>query len=295
MSELDEFLRMVRDKTDATLERIVPKPETPPVRLHHAVCWSLFAGGKRIRPAILFATGQTFGAHFDRLAATAAAVEMIHTYSLIHDDLPAMDDDDMRRGKATCHKQFGEATAILAGDVLQTMAFKALADDEKLSSEVRIKLISLIAGAAGSPSGMVAGQQLDLDAEGRTLSIDDIEQIHRGKTGAMISASALAGAIIGGASETELSAVETYASKLGLLFQITDDLLDVTQESKTIGKTAGKDVTAQKATYPGNLGIEKTRETAFRIRDEAYHALSSLTRDTKLLTELADLILNRTR
>lgn len=295
MIEVAEFLDTVCRITDAALERSVPSADVGPRRLHEAIRWSLFAGGKRIRPAILFAAGQTFNAAFDDLTATAAAVEMIHTYSLIHDDLPAMDDDDLRRGKATCHKQFGEATAILAGDVLQTLAFKAIAEDEKLSSDTRIKLISLIAAAAGTPSGMVAGQQLDLDAEGQTLNITEIEQIHRGKTGAMISASALAGAIIGNASPSELSAVESYASNLGLLFQITDDLLDVTQASETLGKTAGKDVTAEKATYPSHFGVEKTRMMAAQIRDEACKALQLIKHDTRLLHQFADLILNRTR
>ena len=295
MAELAEFLDTVRRITDATLERCVPCSDIEPRRLHEAIRWSLFAGGKRIRPAILFAVGQTFNAAFDDLSATAAAVEMIHTYSLIHDDLPAMDDDDLRRGKATCHKQFDEATAILAGDVLQTLAFKTIADDEKLSSNNRIKLISMTAAAAGTPHGMVAGQQLDLDAEGKTLNIFEIEQIHRGKTGAMISASAIAGAIIGGASDDELSAIEKYASNLGLLFQITDDLLDVTQESKTLGKTAGKDIASEKATYPSHFGIEKTREMADKIHAEACEALSGIKHDTTLLVQLAGLILNRTR
>ncbi len=295
MAELAEFLDDVRRQTDATLERIVPRSDVEPRRLHEAIRWSLFAGGKRVRPAIVFAVGQTFDAASDDLSATAAAIEMIHTYSLIHDDLPAMDDDDLRRGKATCHKQFGEATAILAGDVLQTLAYKAIADDKNLSPEIRIKLISLIAASAGTPNGMVAGQQLDLDAEGQTLCIDEIEQIHRGKTGAIISASALAGAIIGGASYDEQSSIEKYASKLGLLFQITDDLLDVTQQSETLGKTAGKDVAAEKATYPSHFGIEQTRVMANNIYNEACEALLPIKQDTMLLNLLADLILNRSK
>jgi geranylgeranyl pyrophosphate synthase len=243
----------------------------------------------------LTAVGRTFAAEDEQLTQTAAAVEMIHTYSLIHDDLPSMDDDDMRRGKATCHKQFGEATAILAGDCLQTLAFKTIADDEALSPEIRIDLISLIAAAAGTPEGMVAGQQLDLDAEGQTLGIDEIEQIHRGKTGAMISASALAGAIIGGASGDDQISIETFASKLGLLFQMTDDLLDVTQDSETLGKTAGKDVSARKATYPSLFGVGETRKMANDIRDAACEALMPLKYDTDLLQLLTDMVLNRIR
>ncbi len=295
MIELTQFLDAVRRDVDSTLDLLVPRADVEPRRLHEAIRWSLFAGGKRIRPAILMAVGRTFGAADEQLARTSAAIEMIHTYSLIHDDLPSMDDDDMRRGKATCHKQFGEATAILAGDVLQTLAFKTIAEDENLTPEIRIKLISIIAAAAGTPTGMVAGQQLDLDAEGQTLSIGEIEQIHRGKTGAIISASALAGAIIGGSSDDEQSSIEKYASKLGLLFQITDDLLDVTQQSETLGKTAGKDAAAEKATYPSHFGVEQTGIMAKYIHNEACDALLSIKCDTKLLNMLADFIVNRTR
>ena len=295
MATLDEFLTDVRLRTDETLDRLIPAASTSPTSLHEAIRWSLFAGGKRIRPAIVFAAGHTFGATFEKLAVTAAAVEMIHTYSLIHDDLPAMDDDDLRRGKATCHKQFGEATAILAGDVLQTLAFRSIADDESLPPEIRTAVISSIAAGAGTPAGMVSGQQLDLEAEGRSLSIDEIEEIHRQKTGALITAAALSGAIIGGATDDELSAVESYSEKLGLLFQITDDLLDVTQLTEALGKTAGKDVSAEKATYPGLIGIEGTRALANKVCNEAVDALSPVQRDTDLLKSLAGMIADRTR
>jgi geranylgeranyl pyrophosphate synthase len=295
MSDLEKFLDDVRRDVDSALDAIVPNANVEPRRLHEAMRWSLFAGGKRIRPALVFAAGRTFNAEWADLSATATAVEMIHTYSLIHDDLPAMDDDDMRRGKTTCHKQFGEATAILAGDVLQTLAYKAIADDENLSPEIRIKIIRMLTSAAGTPSGMVAGQQLDLNAEGRMLNIDEIEHIHRSKTGALISASALAGAVIGNASDSELAAIERYASALGLLFQITDDLLDITQSSETLGKTSGKDTAAKKATYPSHFGMDQTRVLAEKIRDDACNSLSSLQKNTELLRSLADLILNRTR
>jgi len=295
MSDLENFLDAVRRDVELTLDELVPSVDSEPRRLHEAVRWSLFAGGKRVRPAIVIAAGRTFGAEWNDLLSTAAAIEMIHTYSLIHDDLPAMDDDDMRRGKATCHKQFGEATAILAGDVLQTLAYKAIADDENLSRETRIKVMSIITEAAGTPLGMVAGQQLDLDAEGQTLTLDKIEQIHQRKTGAMITASAKAGAVIGDASNDELSAIEEYASHLGLLFQITDDLLDVTQPSQKLGKTAGKDIASEKATYPSHFGVEETRSIADQVRQKACAALSAIKRDTMLLHSLADLILNRTR
>ncbi len=295
MTAVDDFIAAARLDVDHMLDELVPDAATEPRRLHEAVRWSLFSGGKRIRPAIVFAVGETFGAQRSRLFAAAAAIEMIHTYSLIHDDLPAMDDDDLRRGRATCHKQFGEATAILAGDVLQALAFKAIARDDSLPETGRLRLISLLAEASGTPTGMVAGQQLDLNAEGSVLSIEEIERIHSFKTGALISAAAVSGAIIGGADMDALTAIAHYAGKLGLLFQITDDLLDVTQQTETLGKTAGKDAAAAKATYPGHYGIDETRSMAVAIRSEACDALRGLKQDTQLLIALADLILNRTR
>ena len=295
MPTLADFLADVRARTDAALDELIPKAETEPRRLHEAIRWSVFAGGKRIRPALLMAAGVTFGAKSHELKNSAAAVEMIHTYSLIHDDLPAMDDDDLRRGRATCHKQFDEATAILAGDVLQTLAFKAIAADMSLTYEKRIRLITLLGDAAGTPLGMVAGQQLDLDAEGETLSFLALENIHRQKTGALITASTVAGAIIGEATQDELEAIRTFAEKLGLLFQITDDLLDVTQKTAALGKTAGKDAAAAKATYPGHYGLEKTREMAEKTSAEALNALSAIDRETSLLRGLATLIAERKR
>ena len=292
---LDPYLYVVKRQIDAALDRLIPDAATPPVKLHEAIRWSLFAGGKRIRPAIVFAACETFGASNGNPVRTAAAVEMIHTYSLIHDDLPAMDDDDLRRGKATCHKQFGEATAILAGDVLQTLAFKAIANDGTLSPDTRIRLVSLISEAAGTPDGMVAGQQLDLDAEGRQIAIDEIEAIHRRKTGAIITAAALAGAVIGGASVDELAVVSVFGGKLGLLFQITDDLLDVTQDTATLGKTAGKDAAAEKATYPGLLGVERAREAALTVYHDACAALTEIGDKAGILKAIAGRIVSRVK
>lgn len=295
MLTLADFLADVRSDIDAALDELIPGADVPPTRLHEAIRWSVFAGGKRIRPALLIAVGETFGAGRQALIHTAVAVEMIHTYSLIHDDLPAMDDDDVRRGRATCHKQFDEATAILAGDVLQTLAFKTIATDGNLKPEKRISLITLLADAAGTPLGMVSGQQLDLDAEGETLSRPALENIHQQKTGALITASALFGAIIGEANEDEVAWIKTFSEKLGLLFQITDDLLDVTEETAALGKTAGKDAAAAKATYPGHYGLEKTRELAEKTTAEALDALSLIDRDTSLLRGLAEMIAQRKR
>ncbi len=215
---------------------------------------------------------------------------MIHTYSLIHDDLPAMDDDDLRRGRPTCHKKFGEATAILAGDALQSLAFQAIATDETLSEKTRIKLIAEISNAAAK---MVDGQQLDLDAEGKKISVKGLETIHRNKTGAMICVSARAGAIIGEATENDLTAITNYAANLGLLFQITDDLLDITQTTEILGKTAGKDLTAEKATYPALYGIVETKNLATEIYEKSCGELKKIRQNTDILRELVDFILHR--
>ncbi len=294
MVDLAKFIGESRELVDSELDRLVPSADVEPVRLHEAIRWSLFAGGKRFRPALLFAVGFAYGAAAEKLVRTAAAIELIHTFSLIHDDLPAMDDDDLRRGRLTCHKKYGEATAILAGDALQTLAFKAIADDGGLSFELRTRLISMIADASGSPVGMVAGQQMDLDAEGRDVDFDHLQRIHSWKTGALIAASAASGALIGGASGEDVNTLERFAGKLGLLFQITDDIIDITQTSETLGKTAGKDVSAQKATYPGNFGIERTRELAAETAVEARRELDLLDVDTALLREIVDHTLNRT-
>ena len=215
---------------------------------------------------------------------------MIHTYSLIHDDLHAMDDDDWRRGRATCHKKFGEATAILAGDVLQTLAFQTIAEDETLTAKVRVKLIAELAQSAAQ---MVAGQQMDLEAEGKIISIEELETIHQNKTGAMICGAARSGAIIAGASADELKAITIYAEKLGLLFQITDDLLDATQTTAILGKTAGKDERAEKATYVSLYGLDEARKLAAAVHAEACRELENIEREASLLREIAAFILRR--
>jgi Geranylgeranyl pyrophosphate synthase len=276
-----------------TLDKLIPSAEIEPQKLHEAIRWSVFGGGKRFRPALVFAVGRTFGAEDKKLLRVAAAIEMIHTYSLIHDDLPSMDNDDLRRGRATCHIKFGEATAILAGDALQTLAFKTIADDENSSSEIRVSLISEIAAASGTPNGMVAGQQLDLAAEGKTASLEQIEAIHENKTGKLIQISAVAGAIIGRAQDGQLDAISNYGAKLGLLFQITDDLLDVIQPTKVLGKTAGKDLLAEKATHPSMYGLDETRRLAKAIHDKAKAELEKIGKPTTLLAEISKFILTR--
>jgi len=295
MTTPESFLERFTEKADQMLDHLIPTATTEPGRLHEAIRWSVFAGGKRIRPAIVFAAGEAFGATLDQLAQTAAAIEMIHAFSLIHDDLPAMDDDDLRRGRLTCHKKFDEATAILAGDALQVLAFKTLAEDEGLPVDVRVRLVAEVATGSGTPLGMVAGQQLDLEAEGKTIDVSGLERIHARKTGALITASAIAGALIGAASEAQIVAIRAYGAKLGLLFQIADDLLDVTQSTETLGKTAGTDVSARKATYPALFGVKGSREMAISVHSEACRELAAIARDTSLLAAIADAILSRTR
>ncbi len=290
MSRLKTFFADCTRIVAQKLDELVPSVQTTPKKLHEAIRWSLFAGGKRFRPALCLAVGEAFAASRENLVCTAAAIEMIHTYSLIHDDLPAMDNDDLRRGRETCHKKFDEATAILAGDVLQTLAFQTIAEDKNLTAEIRVRLIAELARSAAK---MVAGQQLDLEAEGKTISIEELESIHRNKTGAMISASAKAGALIAEASETEIEIISNYAEKLGLLFQITDDLLDVTQTTQVLGKTAGKDITAEKATYPALYGLEETRKLAEMVHAQSCQELKKIAKDTDLLCEIADFILHR--
>ena len=291
--QLRALLAGYRELVDERLNQLIPAETVEPKSIHSAIRWSLFAGGKRLRPLLLLATGQEFGAETDILLDTACALELIHTYSLIHDDLPSMDDDDLRRGRPTCHITFGEATAILAGDALQALAFQAIASDEKLTSDLRVRLLAEVARASATPHGMVAGQAYDLAAESREVSADELERIHRHKTGAMIAASARSGAIIAGASETELEAVTGFSVALGLLFQITDDLLDVTASIEDLGKTPGKDARSSKATYPALYGLDATRERAQAAYQEACSALDEIQRPMTILRAIAGLILER--
>ena len=292
--ELDSLFAGTRALIEVELNALLPLSNTPPEKVHGAIRWSVFAGGKRFRPALLIAVGQVFGAPIKLMLKTACAFEMIHTYSLIHDDLPAMDDDDLRRGRPTCHVRFDEATAILAGDALQTLAFRTVSHDEDLDAATRVSLIRELSDAAGTPDGMVGGQALDIEAEARVVSGKQLEEIHRLKTGALIIAAVRCGAIIGCASESELTAVSDYGAQLGLLFQITDDLLDVTATAEDLGKTPGKDARSLKATYPGLYGIEKSKEAALQAHQRAHQALDQIDRPTETLQKIADFILNRT-
>jgi len=288
-----EFLASCRLTVDAELDRLIPKESESPRRVHSAIRWSVFAGGKRFRPALLIAAGQTFGAPVDQLLRTACALEMIHTYSLIHDDLPSMDDDDLRRGRATCHVKFGEATAILAGDGLQALAFQTIAENEELAPALRIRLVAEVARASGAPRGLVGGRPLDLEAETRDVKGDELETIHHRKTGGLIRAAARCGAMIAGANETELAAITAYATNLGLMFQITDDLLDVTATAEDLGKTPGKDARAQKATFPAVYGIEATRQKLDAVHRATCRSFEPFDDCAVLLRSIADFIARR--
>ncbi len=290
MDDLKEFFADVTGLVNAELDWLIPQTGIGPMSLRQAMRWSLFGGGKHFRPALVFAVGRTFGAADAHLVRTAASVEMLHTYSLIHDDLPSMDNDDLRRGRETCHKKFGEATAILAGDALQALSFQAIAEDERLPIETRLRLITGLSRAAAK---MVVGQQLDLEAEGRRLSLGDIENIHVNKTGALIAFAATSGATIGGVDLYTFERIKEFAAKLGLLFQVTDDLLDVTKTTVELGKTAGKDEASGKATYPANLGLEGAKVVAEKTYADALAAIDGITADTSLLVRIGRFLLER--
>lgn len=294
MSDLHEFSKNAAREVEAVLDQLLPKASAEPKWLHEAMRWSTFAGGKRFRPLLVFAVGAMFDVPKTRIERTAAAVEMIHTFSLIHDDLPAMDDDDLRRGLPTCHIKFDEATAILAGDALLALAFKAIADDESLETDTRLQLISELAEATGTPQGMVAGQQLDILSENKEIDGADLEAIHLHKTGALIRFSARSAAIAASASEADLAAVTEFATGLGLLFQITDDLLDATQSTDVLGKTAGKDEERRKSTYVSLYGIERANELARETKDAAVASLSHFADRAEMLRQIAESTLSRT-
>src|SRR5216683_903261 len=270
------------------LDRFVPSETTPPEELHRAMRYSLLAGGKRLRPVLTLATGEALGADTDDLMPAACAIEMIHTYSLIHDDLPAMDNDDLRRGRPTCHKVFGEAVAILAGDALLTQAFRVLASDApNRNAERQVRVIREVATAAGTVDALIGGQMADIESEGKKVDATMLEYIHRSKTGAMITASVVVGGLIVGANEDQIDKLRKYGQRIGLAFQIADDILDVTSTSEQLGKTPGKDQAANKATYPAVHGIEASELRARELVDEAVAVVSGLALKTRVLEDIA--------
>ena len=287
---ITNYLARRAEEVNHWLDLFLPPEDSPPEKLHKAMRYSLFAGGKRLRPALVLASGEALGAKTEDLKPAACAIEMIHTYSLIHDDLPAMDNDDLRRGRPTCHKTCGEAVAILAGDALLTLAFRVLAESSARNSQLVINEFST---AAGSLYGMIGGQMADIENEGMQVDARTLEQIHNCKTGALISASVAVGGIIAGASDEMVERLRAYGKRIGLAFQIADDILDVTSTSEQLGKTPGKDQAANKATYPAIIGLEASEARARELVDEAVELASGLGVDARVLEDLARFIIAR--
>ena len=289
---LPAFFEEDRAAVDATLERLMPGEDAPPPSIHRAMRYSVQAGGKRVRPILCLESARIFSADVTPALPVACALEFIHTYSLIHDDLPALDNDDLRRGKPTCHKKFGEATAILAGDALLTLAFETLAN-APIEPARRVAILSHVAASAGTVNGMVGGQVADLEAEGRTIEPAELEYIHRSKTAALIRASVVAGAISGGANEENVARLKRFGETIGWAFQVVDDILDVEESSAALGKTAGKDAAQKKATYPALYGLEKSRKFAEELESRAIAELEPYGPRADRLRELAELIVHR--
>ncbi len=293
MSSFDEAIAEAQRVTDAVLRRLIPEVATPEARVFEAMRYSTLAGGKRIRPFLVIACADLFNVSRTCSERAAAAIEMVHTYSLIHDDLPAMDNDDLRRGMPTCHKQFDEATAILAGDALLTLAFEVLAGEEThRQPEVRTELVLELARASGA-HGMVGGQMLDLWAEEHKLDIPEITRLQRMKTGALIAFSCNAGAILGRADEHQRLALHGYAHDVGLAFQITDDLLDISGTAAELGKATQKDEAAGKATFVSLLGVERARDQALILADQATKHLEVFGEKGNILRDLAKFVVER--
>lgn len=288
------WMRQVQSVTEIALTTFLPLPTDVPVRLHQAMRYAVLDGGKRIRPLLVFAAGELFGAPQPMLERAAAAVEMIHAYSLVHDDMPCMDDDALRRGKPTVHVQYDEPTALLVGDALQSQAFIVLSANVETVDPVRqMEMLRLLAVASGSV-GMCGGQAIDLESVGLHLSLDALELMHRLKTGALLRASVLLGATSGKTlSITEVQALEAYGTAIGLAFQVVDDILDATADSATLGKTAGKDAANNKPTYVSIIGLTESQALAEKLRNDAHAAIAPFGNKARRLRELADLIVQR--
>ncbi|HEX3743207.1 MAG TPA: farnesyl diphosphate synthase [Bryobacteraceae bacterium] len=289
---LRDYLARQQQSVEAELDRLVPAESTAPETIHRAMRYSLFAGGKRIRPILCMEAAYTAGGQLDGVTACACALELIHTYSLIHDDLPALDNDDYRRGKLTNHKVFGDAMAILAGDSLLTLAFQVLAQ-LPLADDRKTRLIAELATASGTVGGMIGGQVADLEGEGKAPTAELLESIHRAKTGALLRASLRMGALYAGANAEQYTALSCYGEHIGLAFQIVDDVLDVEESSAALGKTAGKDAAQHKITFPAVYGLESSHRMAEEECARAHQVLAPFGDCAARLHELADLIVHR--
>ena len=289
---LAEYMARQQKAVEAALDRWVPGEDENPATIHRAMRYSLFAGGKRVRPLLAMAAAEAVSDAPSGIESCACALEMIHTYSLIHDDLPALDNDDLRRGRPTCHKVFGDAMAILAGDALLTLAFEVLAKLDT-GAERRVELVRELATASGTVGGMIGGQVNDIEGEGKHPTAQLLDSIHRAKTGALLRASVRMGAIYAGADAEQLAALSGFGEHVGLAFQIVDDILDVEQSSEALGKTAGKDAAQNKITFPAVYGIERSRKMAEEERLAAHVALRPFDERAQRLRELADLVVRR--
>ncbi|MDR5818427.1 MULTISPECIES: farnesyl diphosphate synthase [unclassified Caballeronia] len=290
----EQWMRATLDRVETALEHYLPGTDVAPARLHEAMRYAVLGGGKRVRPLLVHAAGELTGASAQAVEAASAALEMIHVYSLVHDDMPAMDDDALRRGKPTVHIQYDEATALLVGDALQSQAFVALtAAGNGLNDTQQAALVRELAVASGS-LGMAGGQAIDLESVGRKLSRPELETMHRKKTGALLRASVRMGALAGATPDAEaLAALDQYAAAVGLAFQVVDDILDVTADSATLGKTAGKDAQHDKPTYVSIIGLDASRELAAQLGRDAHGAIQPFGPRGQRLAELADLVVNR--
>jgi geranylgeranyl diphosphate synthase type II len=291
---LTHHLDEQRLRVEEELGKILPDAEAFPTSIHRAMRHSVFAGGKRIRPILCLESGRLFAGDEPSLLRLGCAIELIHTYSLIHDDLPALDNDDLRRGKPTCHRAFGEATAILAGDALLTLAFEVISSPNALPAERRLRVIHELSHAIGTQGGMVSGQVVDLETTGQTADSATLEYIHAAKTGAFIRAAVRCGALQSAASEEDLGRVTTYGEKVGLAFQVVDDLLDVLGSKEELGKEVRKDTKQKKATYPGIHGVAESRRIASQLVSEACEALEPLGARARRLQEIAHHLIART-
>ena len=293
MLTLKDTLEQGQALTDAALERLIPAPTQRPASIHQAMRHSIFAGGKRLRPILCMEAARMIAGSLPQgMEELGAALEMLHTYSLIHDDLPALDNDDLRRGRPTCHKVFGDAIAILAGDALQTQAYEVLSRLH-CPAEARVRIIEEIARGTGTVNGMIGGQVVDLEAEHRKPNAETLEYIHRSKTAALITASVVSGGLYAGADAGAVENLRSFGQSIGLAFQIVDDILDVTQTSEQLGKTAGKDTNAEKATYPALFGIEESSKKADALIKTAATALASFGPRAETLKALADYLVQR--
>jgi len=292
--DISTYLKEKKELVDKTLDSILPEKDCFPPQLHNAMRYCLFSGGKRLRPILAIAAAEAVGEDYHKMLNEVCALELIHTYTLIHDDLPSMDNDDYRRGHLTTHKVFGEAIAVLAGDALQTEAFNILSETEKscFSPEIKITIIRLISAACGS-KGVIGGQTVDIESEGKKISMELLNYIHTHKTASLITASILSGAVLANADKEQLTDLNNYGEAIGLAFQITDDILDITSSTEQLGKTVGKDQKMKKVTYPSLMGLDETAKMQQKLYKKSIDSISSFDDKAKPLREIAKLIIER--